>query len=112
MKPVEMGMNVFSKLGLIPLGPYHSLMYGRSLYFDINKSKLELDYNPKFSTKKMFQESYDWYLKNIESLKNNNSVSNHKKPSNESFLIFVKYFSKFLTRIAVLNEEYCFDSIF
>lgn len=67
-------------------------MYGRSLYLDINKSKMELNYTLKFSTEKMFQESYDWYLKNIESLKNDNSKSNHKKPLNESFLIFVKYF--------------------
>ena len=29
----ETGMNITSSLGLSPLGPYHSLMYGKSMYF-------------------------------------------------------------------------------
>ena len=57
MRPVELGMNIFSKLGLIPLAPYHSLMYGRSLYFSIDKAKKDLNFEPKVSTNKMFQEA-------------------------------------------------------
>ena len=36
------GMNITSKLGLSPLGPYHSLMYGRSMYFDISKAEVRI----------------------------------------------------------------------
>ncbi len=39
-------MRLTSALGLSPLGPYHSLMYGRSLYFDVEqgeaRARLEL----------------------------------------------------------------------
>ena len=35
-------MNFTSLLRLSPLGPYHSLMYGRSLYFDISKIQVEM----------------------------------------------------------------------
>ena len=53
MRPIEFAMNVTSALRLSPLSPYHSLMYGRSLYFDISKAKLELGFNPKMNTKKI-----------------------------------------------------------
>ena len=41
-------MNLASKLGISPLAGYHSLMYGKSLYFDIKKSQNELDWTPKY----------------------------------------------------------------
>lgn len=94
MKPVEIGMNIMSKLGLIPLAPYHSLMYGRSLYFDISKAKGELGFNPKYSTKKMFQESYDWYLNNTYNKDINKGKSHHKTSVNESFLKIIRWYSK------------------
>ena len=64
MRPIEVLMNITSKLNLSPLSPYHALMYGRSLYFDNSKAKNEIGYNPKFSTEKMFNQSYEWYLSN------------------------------------------------
>ena len=57
LKPIEIGMNVFSKLNLIPLGHYHSLMYGRSLYFNTSKAKEELGFESKVTTNEMFSES-------------------------------------------------------
>ena len=32
-------MNITSAIGLSPLGAYHSLMYGKSMYFDIQEEK-------------------------------------------------------------------------
>lgn len=55
-------MNISSALGLSPLGAYHSLMYGRSMYFDISKAKRELGWIPKYSNDAMLIESYAWYL--------------------------------------------------
>ena len=42
MRPIEFAMNITSALRLSPLSPYHSLMYGRSLYFNIKKTKSNL----------------------------------------------------------------------
>ena len=42
-------MNLSSYLGISPLGAYHSLMYGRSMYFDISKAEAELGWRPKYS---------------------------------------------------------------
>ncbi len=56
-------MNVSSRLGLSPLAAYHSLMYGRSMYFDISKAKRDLGWQPRYSNQEMFLESYQWYLK-------------------------------------------------
>ena len=61
-------MNITSSLGLSPLGSYHSLMYGESMYFDISNAIKDLDYAPIYSNEKMFQESYDWYLKNRDKI--------------------------------------------
>ena len=68
MRPIEFAMNITSALRLSPLSPYHSLMYGRSLYFDINKAKLELGFTPKRTTNEMFRESYDWFINNLDSM--------------------------------------------
>jgi len=57
-----MGMKITSTLGLSPLGAYHALMYGRSMYFDITKARTELGWQPKYSNEEMFAQSYDWYL--------------------------------------------------
>lgn len=58
------GMNFTSAIGLSPLGPYHSLMYGESMYFDISMAKESLGFQPKYSNIRLFSESYDWYVKN------------------------------------------------
>ena len=49
-------------LGLSPLGPYHALMYGRPMWFDIARAQRELAYRPRFSNIEMLCESYDWYI--------------------------------------------------
>ena len=43
MAPAIFAMKLTSLLGLSPLGAYHSLMYGRSMYFDISKAEKELE---------------------------------------------------------------------
>lgn len=62
--PAIFMMNVTSRLGLSPLGAYHSLMYGESMFFDITKAKSELAWVPKYSNNNMFIDSYNWYLAN------------------------------------------------
>jgi nucleoside-diphosphate-sugar epimerase len=73
VRSIPMGLAVFAmkitgKLRLSPLSDYHWLMYGRSMYFDNSKIKEELDYIPRYSNNQMICESYDWYMKNKDSL--------------------------------------------
>ena len=92
MRPTIFGMNVFSKLGMSPLGPYHALMYGNSMYFDITKAQTVLDWNPKYSNFEMFRDSYDWYIKNRDNVLNNNGTSLHKSTVQQGVLSLVGKF--------------------
>lgn len=60
--PAEAMTRLASRMGLSPLGPYHALMYGRALWFDIRKARDELGYRPRFSNIEMLCDSYDWYM--------------------------------------------------
>ena len=92
LKPIEIIMNITSKMNLTPLGPYHSLMYGRSLYFDIKKAKEELRYSPRYKTIEMFRESYDWFINNYQSINKTTKASVHKKPAKEGILCILRWF--------------------
>ncbi len=82
-----LGMKLSSKLGLSPLGDYHALMYGRSMYFDILQETQELEWKPKYSNDEMFYETYIWYVNNRkEILENNNNQSSHRSPVKQGIL--------------------------
>ena len=91
LRPIEILMNITSMMRLIPLGPYHSLMYGRSLYFNINKAKKELGFFPKYNTSEMLCESYDWFLNNQQSIIKDNKGSIHRKPVKEALLKVLRW---------------------
>jgi nucleoside-diphosphate-sugar epimerase len=82
-----------SKLGISPLGAYHSLMYGRSMFFDITKAQTELQWTPKYSNDDMFTESYYWYLENRERvLARSGDASRHKSAVKEGALRVLQMF--------------------
>jgi nucleoside-diphosphate-sugar epimerase len=91
MRLATMGMTLTSTLGLSPLGPYHSLMYGRSLYFDIRKARTELDWQPRYSNVQMFCESYDWYLRHREAVLRERGASHHRSAIKQGVLGLVKW---------------------
>ena len=92
MTIATVGMNITSKLGLSPLGPYHSLMYGRSMFFDINKAKSELGWRPRYSNEEMFKQAYDWYIRNKGTLDHDPaSKSPHRSPIKQGILGAVKW---------------------
>ena len=64
LRPVMAAMKLSSALGISPLGDYHYLMYGRSIYFDSSKTRNKLGWVPRYSNNEMFVESYDWYVRN------------------------------------------------
>ena len=78
-------------MGWSPLGPYHALMYGRSLYFDITKAQKELEWKPRFSNNEMFVQSYDWYLQNRDATLRAHGASHHRSAVNQGVLSLVKH---------------------
>lgn len=92
MYPAVLGMKLTSALGLSPLGAYHSLMYGQSMYFDISKAQSELGWQPKYSNNDMFKDSYDWYLKNRLSVIEQSGGSHHRSAVKQGILALVNKF--------------------
>lgn len=90
--PTVIAMNVASWCGLSPLGPYHSLMYGREMFFDISKACTELDWRPKWSNLDMFIDSYQWYLANRERISVDGHLrSKHRSPMKAGILNLLKW---------------------
>lgn len=90
LRPATLMMSATSALGLSPLGAYHALMYGRSMYFDIAKAKTELVWQPRFSNEEMFVQSYDWYLKNRTTVLSESGASHHRSAVKQGILNLVK----------------------
>ena len=88
-------MNITSSLGLSPLGKYHALMYGESMYFDISNAVRDLNYVPIYSNVKMFQDSYDWYLKNRDMILSGTlQGSRHQSKLHQGILSLTPYLLK------------------
>ena len=88
----EKGMDITSKLGLSPLGAYHGLMYGKSMYFDISHAQNKLSFNPNYSNNEMFIDSYEWYCKNRQDILSGKlSGSGHKSAMKQKILRLVPY---------------------
>jgi nucleoside-diphosphate-sugar epimerase len=76
--PARWGMRVASNLGLAPFAPYHWLLYSESLWFDTEKARRELGWQPTRSNAEMVIESYEWYLANRDALADGRS--HHQRP--------------------------------
>lgn len=86
MAPAVWGMKVTSALGLSPLGAYHALMYGRSMYFDISRAVGELHWQPRWSNDDMFIQSYDWYCRNRDTVLAGHGASHHRSAVKQGVL--------------------------
>jgi nucleoside-diphosphate-sugar epimerase len=60
--PTALAMRASAALGLTPFAPYHWLMYGRSMWFDIDHVREALGWSPRWSNDEMLADSYDWFL--------------------------------------------------
>lgn len=83
-------MRVTSALGLSPLGPYHSLMYGRSLYFDVSKAKRELGWSARWSNDEMLCQSYDWYRAHKAEIMRAKGASPHRSALKQGVLALLR----------------------
>jgi len=79
-RPTQMAMAITSKLGLSPLGDYHTLMYGREMYFDMRATAAALGFSPRYSNAEMIAESYDWYVAHRDQVLARKDASHHRSP--------------------------------
>jgi len=88
MAPTQFMMHLMETLGLSPLGPYHALMYGRSMFFDTTRAEQELGWQAKYSNEQMICESYDWYMQHSAQLAaaNMQHRSHHQSPVKKGIL--------------------------
>jgi nucleoside-diphosphate-sugar epimerase len=91
MAPAVWAMKLTGAVGLSPLGPYHSLMYGRSFYFDITKAKTELGWHPRYSNEEMLIESYKWYLQNRGKVLAGGGGSHHRSAVKQGILTLLRW---------------------
>lgn len=84
-------MDMTSRLGLSPLGPYHALMYGRSMHFDIKRAKRMLEWAPRFGNEEMIIQSYDWYVTHREEVLARSGASAHRSPVERGVLRALEY---------------------
>jgi nucleoside-diphosphate-sugar epimerase len=60
--PARAAMQTVANAGLAPFAPYHWMLYGESLWFDVTKARTELGWEPRHSNAAMVVESYEWFL--------------------------------------------------
>ncbi len=60
--PARAAMQAVANAKLAPFAPYHWLLYGESLWFDVTKARTELAWEPRHSNASMVVESYEWFL--------------------------------------------------
>jgi nucleoside-diphosphate-sugar epimerase len=85
------GMRLTSRLGLSPLAPYHWLVYGRDVYFDISKPREELGWRPRWGAVEMFVQSYEWYCQNRERILAEKGRSAHRSAVKEGVLKLLRW---------------------
>jgi nucleoside-diphosphate-sugar epimerase len=87
--PSRAAMQGLARLGLAPFAPYHWLLYGESLWFDITKARTELGWEPRHSNASMLIESYEWFLAHRHEL-DGASGSHHQSPARLGLLRALK----------------------
>lgn len=91
MAPAVCLMRLAGALGLSPLGAYHALMYGRSLYFDTGRARRDLDWSPRFSNVESFSDSYDWYVTHRDLVLARGGPSHHRSPVRQGILWLLRF---------------------
>ncbi len=98
VKSVPMNLMIFlmriaNFLKVSPLGSYSTMMYGRSIYFDISHAEKKLDFSPKFSHNAIFKDTYNWYVNNRDDVLSGSFGANSENRSalNPKILSLLRY---------------------
>jgi nucleoside-diphosphate-sugar epimerase len=87
--PTRAAMQSLAGLGLAPFAPYHWMLYGESLWFDVTRARSELGWEPRHSNASMVVESYDWFLEHRDQLEGATG-SEHQSPARLGLLRALK----------------------
>jgi nucleoside-diphosphate-sugar epimerase len=91
--PIVTAMKLSAGVGISPLGTYHALMYGQSIYFDISKARTKFGWAPRYSNNEMLVESYEWYLANRTAvLARSDAASYHQAAVKQGALRILHWF--------------------
>jgi nucleoside-diphosphate-sugar epimerase len=84
-----LAMRGLASLGLVPFAPYHWLLYGESLWFDISAARDGLGWSPRWSNEAMLIDSYRWFLAHRDELATAGR-SHHRSPVPQRALRLLK----------------------
>jgi len=85
-----LALDVCNRLGLSPLSKWHLQAAQHDLYFDLQKAKSEIGWQPQFSNQRMLAEAYDWYLANRKKIGTQSTNSIHQRPLKWGVLALTK----------------------
>ena len=88
--PARSAMQAVANAGLAPFAPYHWLLYGESLWFDVTRARTELGWEPRHSNTSMVIESYEWFLAHRHEL-GGRTGSEHQSAAKLGALKLVKH---------------------
>jgi len=88
-RPARLAMEAASRGHLLPLAPYHWLLYGESLWFDSGRAQRELGWEARYDTPTMLAETYDWWLAHRDTL-DGRTGSHHQSPARMGALALLK----------------------
>ncbi len=80
---------ILDKLSLSPLTSWHYLSYSWDFYYDQNKNFDRLNWRPKYSNVEMIVEAYNWYIKHLDQINDENSI--HRSRIKQKFLKIIKF---------------------
>jgi hypothetical protein len=92
-------MRLTGRLGLAPFAPYHWLMYGESMWFDIDHAIDGLGWRPEWSVHDMFAQSYDWFVAHRDA-SSSSVASRHRRTARQGVLAVAKRLSRVLPEVA------------
>jgi nucleoside-diphosphate-sugar epimerase len=87
--PARAVMRAASRAGLAPFAPYHWMLYGESLWFDVTRARTELGWEPLHSNASMLIESYKWFLEHRDD-PDGAGRSHHQSPARLGALELLK----------------------
>jgi len=86
--PTAAAMRLSSAVGASPFAPYHWIMYGRSLWFDLGPAHEELGWHARWSNEEMLCDSYDWFLERRPAA--GTGVSTHRRTARQGLVRWAK----------------------
>lgn len=95
-RPAELGMRAAAALRLAPFAPYHWLMYGNSMWFDVEHVVEALGWEPRYSNDEMLAESYDWFVAHRD---DPHQASHHRRPARQGALRVLKRATRLLPAV-------------